>query len=44
MKIEVEMKKGSKDAAYKSVKKCFSGHKSKSEGIEDNSGTILYEE
>lgn len=42
--IEIQMRTGSMDAAYKSVTKFFADYKSKKGSIEDNNGIIIYED
>ncbi|VVC30385.1 Endonuclease/exonuclease/phosphatase,Reverse transcriptase domain [Cinara cedri] len=43
-KIEVQMRNGSRDAAYKSVKNFFNDYKPNRGAIEDNNGVIIYED
>ncbi|KAF0772941.1 craniofacial development protein 2-like [Aphis craccivora] len=42
--IEMQMRNGSGDAAYKSVKNFFNDYKPKRGAIEDNNGVIIYED
>lgn len=42
--IDVLMKTGRKEAAYKTVKKFFGTHNPKSGAIEDREGTVIYEQ